>query len=38
LECNRQLVSRSLDPALVLQQALVRIVNRPGGRVSSASA
>ncbi|HEY3862080.1 MAG TPA: DNA polymerase III subunit delta [Verrucomicrobiae bacterium] len=25
LECNRQLISRSLDPALILQQALVRI-------------
>ena len=32
LECNRQLVSRSLDPALVLQQALVRIVSRPAGQ------
>jgi DNA polymerase-3 subunit delta len=30
LECNRQLISRALDPALVLQQALVRIVSRPG--------
>ena len=32
LECNRQLISRSLDPALVLQQALVRILSRPGGQ------
>jgi DNA polymerase-3 subunit delta len=32
LDCNRQLISRSLDPALVLQQALVRIVSRPGGQ------
>jgi DNA polymerase-3 subunit delta len=38
LECNRQLVSRSLDPALVLQQALVRILSRPGGNVLSAAA
>jgi DNA polymerase III subunit delta len=38
LECNRQLVSRSLDPALILQQALVRIVSRPGGQISSAAA
>ena len=38
LECNRQLVSRSLDPALVMQQALVRIVSRPGGQVLSAAA
>ncbi len=38
LECNRQLVSRSLDPALVLQQALVRILSRPGGQVLSAAA
>ncbi|HEY3913507.1 MAG TPA: DNA polymerase III subunit delta [Verrucomicrobiae bacterium] len=29
LECNQQLISRSLDPSLVLQQALVRIVGRP---------
>ena len=29
LQCNRQLVSSSLDEALVLQQALVRIVSRP---------
>ncbi len=32
LECNRQLVSRSLDPALILQQALVRIVSRPASQ------
>jgi DNA polymerase III subunit delta len=38
LECNRQLVSRSLDPALVLQQALVRIISRPGGQLLSAPA
>jgi DNA polymerase III subunit delta len=38
LECNRQLISRSLDPALVLQQALVRILSRPGGQVLSAAA
>jgi DNA polymerase-3 subunit delta len=29
LECNQQLISRSLDPSLILQQALVRIVGRP---------
>jgi DNA polymerase III subunit delta len=38
LECNRQLISRSLDPALILQQALVRIVSRPGGQVLTAAA
>ena len=38
LECNRLLISRSLDPALVMQQALVRIVSRPGGQVLSAAA
>jgi DNA polymerase-3 subunit delta len=38
LECNRQLISRSLDPALVLQQALVRIVSGPGGQDLSAAA
>jgi DNA polymerase-3 subunit delta len=31
LECNQQLISRGLDPALILQQALVRIVSRPAG-------
>jgi DNA polymerase-3 subunit delta len=30
LECNQQLVSRSLDPALVLQQALVRVISPAG--------
>jgi DNA polymerase-3 subunit delta len=29
LECNQKLISRNLDPSLVLQQALVRIVGRP---------
>jgi DNA polymerase-3 subunit delta len=43
LECNRQLISRALDPALILQQALVRIVSRPAdpvapAKVSSAAA
>ncbi len=37
LECNRLLISRSLDPALVLQQALVRIVSRPGGQDAAAA-
>jgi DNA polymerase III subunit delta len=32
LECNQRLISRNLDPALVLQQALVRIVSRPEGQ------
>jgi DNA polymerase-3 subunit delta len=36
LQCNRQLISRALDPALVLQQALVRIVSRPAAPASSA--
>jgi len=31
LECNQSLISRALDPSLVLQQALVRIVSRPAG-------
>ncbi len=31
LECNLKLISRSLDPSLVLQQELVRIVSRPTG-------
>ncbi len=38
LECNRQLVSRSLDPALILQQALVRIASRPAAQDFSAAA
>jgi DNA polymerase-3 subunit delta len=38
LECNGQLISRSLDPALVLQQALVRIAGRPAGGDLSAAA
>jgi DNA polymerase-3 subunit delta len=38
LECNRKLISRSLDPALVLQQAVVRIVSRSGGQVLSTAA
>jgi DNA polymerase-3 subunit delta len=29
LDCNQKLISRNLDPSLVLQQALVRIVSRP---------
>ena len=32
LECNQKLISRNLDPALVLQQVLVRIVSRPEGQ------
>lgn len=31
LQCNRRLISSSLDEALVLQSALVRIVSRPAG-------
>jgi DNA polymerase-3 subunit delta len=38
LECNRQLISRGLDPALVLQQAVVRIVSRPEGQILLAAA
>lgn len=38
LECNRQLISRSLDPALLLQQALVRIMSRPAAQVLPAAA
>jgi DNA polymerase III subunit delta len=38
LECNRHLISRSLDPALILQQALVRIVGRPVAQNLSAAA
>jgi len=38
LQSNLQLISRSLDPALVLQQALVRIVSRPGGQILSKAA
>ncbi len=35
LQCNRQLVSSNLDESLVLQQALVRIVNRPNSPVKA---
>ncbi|HWD21093.1 MAG TPA: DNA polymerase III subunit delta [Verrucomicrobiae bacterium] len=38
LECNQKLISRSLDPSLLLQQTLIQIVARPGespGRVDS---
>jgi DNA polymerase-3 subunit delta len=31
LECNQKLISRNLDPSLLLQQALIQIVSRPGG-------
>ena len=31
LDCNLKLISRNLEPALVLQQALVRITSRPEG-------
>jgi hypothetical protein len=42
LECNRRLISSSLDEALVLQQALVHIVRgegraRPAGKGELAS-
>jgi DNA polymerase III delta subunit len=37
LQCNQQLISRSLDPSLVLQQALVRIVSRPAGVLADAA-
>jgi DNA polymerase-3 subunit delta len=29
LDCNQKLISRSLDPSLVLQQTLIQIVSRP---------
>jgi DNA polymerase-3 subunit delta len=29
LECNQKLISRSLDPTLVLQQTLIQIISRP---------
>lgn len=35
LQCNRQLVSSNLDESLVLQQALVRIVNRSNSPVKA---
>ena len=38
LECNRQLISRSLDPALVLQQAAVGIISRADGQNLPAAA
>jgi DNA polymerase-3 subunit delta len=34
LECNQKLISRNLDPALLLQQTLVRIASRPEGPVA----
>jgi len=37
LECNQKLISRSLDPSLVLQQALIQIVGRPGESPASKS-
>jgi DNA polymerase-3 subunit delta len=30
LECNLKLISRNLDPSLLLQQTLIQIVGRPG--------
>jgi DNA polymerase-3 subunit delta len=41
LECNQKLISRSLDPSLVLQQTLVRIVTggaEPSGKEVAAAA
>ena len=29
LECNQKLISRNLDPSLLLQQTLIQIVGRP---------
>jgi DNA polymerase-3 subunit delta len=29
LQCNQKLISRNLDPSLLLQQTLIQIVNRP---------
>jgi DNA polymerase-3 subunit delta len=31
LECNQKLISRNLDPSLLLQQTLIQIVGRPAG-------
>jgi DNA polymerase III delta subunit len=31
LECNQKLISRNLDPSLLLQQTLIQIVGRPPG-------
>jgi hypothetical protein len=31
LECNQKLISRNLDPSLLLQQTLIQIVSRPAG-------
>ena len=30
LECNQKLISRGLDPSLLLQQTLIQILGRPG--------
>lgn len=38
LDCNRRLISSSVDEALVLQQALVAIVQRPEARSRAAGA
>jgi len=35
LQCNRRMVSSTLDEKLVLQQALVQIASQPGGKTSS---
>jgi DNA polymerase III delta subunit len=37
LQCNQKLISRNLDPALLLQQTLIQIVSRPAA-VPTASA
>jgi DNA polymerase III delta subunit len=29
LDCNQKLISRNLDPSLLLQQTLIQIVSRP---------
>jgi hypothetical protein len=38
LECNLKLISRNLDAALVLQQALVQIVGAPAAAPMEAAA
>jgi DNA polymerase-3 subunit delta len=37
LECNQKLISRNLDPSLLLQQTLIQIVSRPAAPVRAAA-
>lgn len=36
LQCNQSLISRNLDPAVVLQQTIIQIVSRPAGAGANA--